>query len=200
MEEESIKKLEVTKKLAFIDLFSCYNMISFPFYYRLSFLTEMSNKLFNFSLVCMIILFIVTLIYMGIIDNKKNVYEGSILDNISSMKITHLVRFTFMPTILLGIFSLVCSLLEKNFGLNFDKFVVVGVYIVIFAYILSCVLQIHLYSKIKAIYVIFTLVLTFAIELLMVAFYLNSFIMPLGTALLLSILSLITLITISKNI
>lgn len=200
MEEESIKKLEVTKKLAFIDLILCYNMISFTLYYRLSYLTKMSNKLFNFSLVCMTVLFIVKLIYVGIIDNKKNVYEGSILDNISNMKITHLVRFTFMPTILLGIFSLVCSLLEKNFGLNFDKFVVVGVYIMIFAYILSCVLQIHLYSKIKAIYVIFTLVLTFAIELLMVTFYLNSFIMPLGTALLLSILSLITLITISKNI
>lgn len=200
MEEESIKKLEVTKKLAFIDLFLCYSMITLPLGDRSFYLTQMSDKFINFCLICFTALFIVTLVYVGIIDNKKTVYEGSILDDIPLMKINHLVRFTFIPSILLGIFSLICILLEKNFGLNVSKSVDVGLYVVIFAYLLSCILQIHLYSKIKTIYVILAFVITFAFELLMVTFYSNSVIMLLGTVLLLQILTLITLITIRKNI
>jgi len=41
-------------------------------------------------------------------------------DDIPIIKINHLVRFTFIPSILLGIFSLICIFLERNFQVNED--------------------------------------------------------------------------------
>ena len=194
-----MKKLGLTKRLVGLNILT----FSFIFLWHWDNITEdkglgaISTRILNVYLIIATILFIVELVYMGIIVSKESVYEGSILDAIPDKRIIFMLVLDYCVVVISIILDIILLILTKNNSslslLNFDT----STYTIAFVFLVSLGIQIYFYSKTK--YVLLFPALIFAIELYLILSS-NQLIKVLGTPFLILTQLLIATIVIYKNI
>ena len=89
MEENSTEKLKPTKRLVGLNIltFSCIFLLQWTNVMLEIDLSTISMPKLNTYLIVGTILFVIMMIYSGLIHNKEYIYEGSILDAIPHKRI-----------------------------------------------------------------------------------------------------------------
>ncbi len=202
MEENSTEKLKPTKRLVGLNIltFSCIFLLQWTNVMVEIDLSTISMPKLNTYLIVGTILFVIMMIYSGLIHNKEYIYEGSILDAIPHKRIifaTILGYCVIVISILLNVINLILP--RKNLSPNssFLNFAIFSTYIIAFTFLTSLGIQIYFYSKTK--YVLLFPILIFAIELYLV-FSANQLIKLFGTPLIILMQLLTTTIVMYKNV